>query len=179
MMVGRLLSFWQGNFSGAMLNFRWVYVIWHEVIQPCQCFYSRFPAVPKTSSEIPLWIQPRRNKKMFSREILVDSKLNMFFLHPARWIEPISYLWVLHFWIFVIFCLFLRGICYFSFICICISTVLMYCVYINIYIYVDKFWYILGQVMSSSLMVSSLKSPWLDNRILHDVIPTGIGLISC
>ena len=24
MMVGRLLSFWEGNFSGAMLNFRWV-----------------------------------------------------------------------------------------------------------------------------------------------------------
>ena len=25
MMVGRLLSFWEGNFSGVMLNFRWVY----------------------------------------------------------------------------------------------------------------------------------------------------------
>ena len=25
MMVGRLRSFWEGNFSGAMLNFRWVY----------------------------------------------------------------------------------------------------------------------------------------------------------
>ena len=24
MVVGRLLSYWEGNFSGAMLNFRWV-----------------------------------------------------------------------------------------------------------------------------------------------------------
>ena len=24
MMVGRLLSFWEGNFSGTMLNFRWI-----------------------------------------------------------------------------------------------------------------------------------------------------------
>ena len=31
MMVGKLLSFWEGNFSGAMLNFRWVTVWWFEI----------------------------------------------------------------------------------------------------------------------------------------------------
>ena len=30
-MVGRLFSFWDGNFWGAMLNFRWVFDLWIEV----------------------------------------------------------------------------------------------------------------------------------------------------
>ena len=32
MMVGRLLSFWEGLFSGAMLNFRWI-IWWHTAIE--------------------------------------------------------------------------------------------------------------------------------------------------
>ena len=31
-MVGRLFSFWDGNFSGAMLNFRWAYHLVNFVI---------------------------------------------------------------------------------------------------------------------------------------------------
>ena len=31
-MVGKLLSFWEGNFSGAMLNFRWV--LWLDARLP-------------------------------------------------------------------------------------------------------------------------------------------------
>ena len=41
MMVGRLLSFWDGIFSGAMLNFRWVSNFrWVYIRSNCQRFIS-------------------------------------------------------------------------------------------------------------------------------------------